>query len=180
MRGAEVFKNFYERLTAIRDYHAKFSGPQADSSVRVTACGCLCELLVTGAVFRFASCITFDPNRCTRCNLQSQSWCFLVKSVLVASWTCSTSMSNSPTSLVFGSYKLCAWRCPPRERPLTLCAVCCRVDYQGFLDKVGDFESFPRKHKNQAYLVYIEGLADYLKDFFRRTSPLVVRDAAAV
>ena len=45
MKGDEVFKNFYERLTSIRDYHARFPNTgmaKADPAVRFSLPGCVC------------------------------------------------------------------------------------------------------------------------------------------
>ena len=38
-----------------------------------------------------------------------------------------------------------------------------RLDYQSYLDKVGDLASVPRRNKNMDYTKYVEDLAAYLQ-----------------
>lgn len=184
MKGDHVFKNFYARLTSIRDYHARFPGsgrPMADPAVS------------RGPV-RSASAVT----RPWLAVSHGRAWHTHTR----ASGTTDTGSAGRGAAAHVLRRRVCGAVPGPAALPRALLqlpwravrrpciAPCmaaspgsdphrhchhhaCRVDYQGFLDKVGDLASFPLKHKNQAYAKFVEELAAYLRGFFQRTSPLV-------
>ena len=155
MKGDEVFKNFYERLTSIRDYHARFPNTgmaKADPAVRFSLPGCVC--LARRVVVR--------------------SW-WRIPDVWLPRQT--LAVQAAEPVLTFSGEE-CVGRFLDlqvfHERYCNFPGV--RLDYQSYLDKVGDLASVPRRNKNMDYTKYVEDLAAYLQGFFERTSPLVDLD----